>query len=81
MDGALLKTALVAGRVVITFHADQEAHAEALNLTEVRQSVVTNGDLIKDDPTDPRGLSCLILSFLSDGCPVHSCWGIIRSFD
>ena len=75
MDLGTLKVALSAGRVIITQHADRETKAELLNLTEVRASVITGGEIIEDYPTDRRGPSCLILSILPDGRPVHSCWG------
>lgn len=76
MDLVALKATLAAGRMVTTFHANREAKAETLNLTYVRESVILNGDLIEDYPTDPRGPSCLMLSFLTDGRPVHTCWGL-----
>jgi hypothetical protein len=75
MDLAALKAALGAGRVVITQHADREARTDGLNLTEVRVSGLSNGDIIEDYPDDPRGQSCLILCTLPDGRPVHTCWG------
>jgi hypothetical protein len=75
MDLGTLKAALSAGRVIITQHADREAKAEFLNLTEVRASVITGGEIIEDYPTDRRGPSCLVLSMLPGGKPVHSCWG------
>lgn len=74
MDLGTLKAALSAGRVIITQHADREAKAELLNLTEVRASAVIGGEIIEDYPSDRLGPSCLILSMLPDG-PVHSCWG------
>jgi hypothetical protein len=75
MDLAVLKAALGAGSVIITPHANREAHADGLNLTEVRASVLSNGDIIEDYPGDPRGQSCLILCTLPTGHPVQSCWG------
>lgn len=75
MDLEALKETLRTGRVVITPHASTEARADYLNLTEIRASVIENGEMIEDYPTDRRGPSCLFLSFLSDGRPVHSCWG------
>jgi hypothetical protein len=75
LDLTTLKDALRAGRVLITQHADREARAEQLNLTEVRASVVDHGDIIEDYPSDPRGPSCLTLSMLPGGRPIHACWG------
>lgn len=81
MDLEVLKVALGAGRVFITQHADSEAKNDGLNLTEVRASVIVNGELVEDYPTDPRGPSCLIFSILADGRPVHSCWGYHTSIN
>jgi hypothetical protein len=61
--------------MVITQHAHAEAQAEGLNLTEVRASVVSSGEIIEDYPHDKRGPSCLIFSMLMSGSPVHTCWG------
>lgn len=75
MDLGTLLDALRAGRVVITSHAATEAQADNLNLTEIRVSILSTGELIEDYPSDRRGPSCLLLCMLPDGRPVHSCWG------
>jgi len=76
MEIGVLKAALAsANGVILTRHAQIEALAEQLNLKEVRASIIANGEIIEDYPNDPRGMSCLILSSLLDGRPVHSCWG------
>lgn len=57
MDLEALKTALREGRVIITQHADTEAKADGLNLTEMRASVLNNGELIErlsHRPTRPK---------------------------
>ena len=33
------------------------------------------GECIEDYPTDPRGPSCLVLTYLPDGSPIHVLWG------
>lgn len=45
----MLKVALAsANGVILTYHAQIEARAEQLNLTEVRASIITNGEIIED---------------------------------
>lgn len=73
MDEVRLRAA-VAGQIRIGTHGLKGLRDDALDIDEVRGSIVTNGVIIEDYPNDQRGPSCLMLSFLSDGRPVHTCW-------
>ena len=41
-----------------------------INTAEVRHAIET-GELVEEYPDDPRGHSCLILGYGSDGRPIH----------
>lgn len=73
MDESALKAA-VAGQTRVGAHGWKGLHDDALDIDEVRVSIVANGVMIEDYPHDVRGASALLLSFLSDGSPVHSVW-------
>ena len=73
LDDAGLKTA-VAGQVRVGAHGWKGLHDDALDIDEVRSSIVANGEIIEDYPDDVRGASALVLSILIDGSPIHSVW-------
>jgi hypothetical protein len=65
--------AIQAGRIRITDHAVEEAHADDLSLDEVSFSVL-HGEIIEDYPSDRPYPSCLILGRTKGGVAVHSVW-------
>lgn len=73
MDESALKAA-IAGQVRVGAHGWKGLHDDGLDIDAVRASIVTNGAIIEDYPDDVRGPSALLLSFLSDGSPVHTVW-------
>lgn len=72
MDFVALKEAIQGHRRLITFHAVLELEADGLEAAEVWASMLdATAEIIEDYAADPRGSSCLILSFVV-GCPVHT---------
>ena len=73
MDLRPVVEAVRAGRLKITDHADEEAHADGLSLGDIRDSLV-QGEAIEDYPTDRPYPSCLVFGPTRAGAPVHSVW-------
>lgn len=53
-----------------TFHALMEEMGERLTAQKVEDALMKGFELVEDYPDDPRGHSCLILSWVA-GKPVH----------
>jgi hypothetical protein len=71
MDMAALHQAISSLRTVITRHAQTELIADALLGDEVWRSILApDAEVIEDYTDDPRGPSCLMLSFVQ-GSHVH----------
>lgn len=73
MDFVALKAA-IAQDVIVGAHGREGLRKHSLTLDGVRLSIDLNGVLLEDYPHDRRGPSCLVLSSLSGGDPVHSVW-------
>lgn len=72
MDLTGLHPAIRQDDIFISPHALSEAIADQLATDSIWASILEQtAAVIEDYPTDPRGPSCLILSFV-DGRPVHS---------
>lgn len=61
----------------ISIHAERERRSDGLSVSEIENSILADGELLEDYPDDPRGHSCLVLSFTADGQPVHTVWGFL----
>jgi len=60
------------GWTVESFHAAREAIADHLKIDDIWASICSpTAEIIEDYPTDPRGASCLILSFVG-AQPIHT---------
>jgi hypothetical protein len=57
----------------ISTHALEEAQADLVSIRDAEESTAV-GECIEDYPTDPRGPSCLVLTYLPDGSPIHVLW-------
>jgi len=68
-----LITAIQAGRIRITDHADEEAQDDNLNYDEIFFSVV-QGEIIEQYGKDRPFPSCLVYGCTFEGEPVHSVW-------
>lgn len=72
MDTAALHQAISSKRTLVTRHAQTELIADALLEDEVWRSILAqDAEVIEGYADDPRGPSCLILSF-AQGRPVHT---------
>jgi hypothetical protein len=71
MDIDLIRQAIIANRLRVTDHADEELAADRLTLDDVLNSIV-NGEVIEDYPTDRPLPSCLIYGQSRDGTAIHS---------
>ena len=78
MELSDITSAIIAGRIVPTDHADEKAEIEGLQMSEVHQATL-RGEIIEDYPNDFPHPSCLILGYLDDGDPVHAVWAYNRS--
>jgi hypothetical protein len=54
----------------ISLHADDERIADGLTIVQV-EHVLSTCEIIEQYPEDPRGESCLVLGFTTEGKPVH----------
>lgn len=60
-------------RYRVTDHADEEAAADSLTLSDILSSVA-RGEVIETYPTDLPYPSCLILGETPGGVTIHSVW-------
>jgi len=65
--------AILAKRICVTDHADEEARADQLTLDEILFSV-SHGEIIENYESDWPYPSCLILGQTEGGIAVHSVW-------
>lgn len=73
MDFVHITEAILANRLRITEHADEEAQADGLTLEEICFSAL-HGEIIEDYPEARPYPACLILGQTARGDPVHSVW-------
>lgn len=72
MDLASIRGAIGRGDREVTLHAQTGAATDCLLVGEVWDSILDpRSELVEENPTDPRGPTCLILSWVA-GRPVHS---------
>ncbi len=64
-------------RYEISVHAERERRNDGLLVSEIENSLLVHGELLEDYPDDPRGHSCLVLSFTASGQPIHTVWGFL----
>ncbi|HUY75447.1 MAG TPA: DUF4258 domain-containing protein [Ktedonobacterales bacterium] len=72
MDVIALQTAIRLHQRLISQHALNEAIADQLDPFDIWDSLLNQTtEAIEDYPNDPRGASCLLLSFVGSS-PIHS---------
>jgi hypothetical protein len=72
VDFEALRQAIQQEYTLLTRHARDELIADVLEEEQVWTSILdTTAEIIEDYPADPRGPSCLILSFVQEQ-PVHT---------
>lgn len=60
----------------VTPHIAEELDSDDLSLDELLECLLHGvSEVIEDYPGDPRGASCLILTWRPDGSPIHTVIG------
>ena len=77
MDLQEIQQLIREGNYEFSFHAQQERLAENLDIQEIEEAVVSQGEILEEYPDDPRGESCLVLGF-SGTDPIHTVVGWAR---
>ncbi len=66
-----IRNAATGNRWALTQHARERAGKRQI-LDEELVRALADGEIIEDDPTDPRGPSALVLGYANDQRPVHA---------
>ncbi len=74
MDLEEIRRLLDEGRYELSLHAQQERLEENIDITEIEEAVLSQGEILEEYPDDPRGESCLILGFVQAE-PIHVVFG------
>jgi hypothetical protein len=61
----------------ISFTHTEKLRQRKIEIRELEEAIFT-GEIIEKYPTDPRGLSCLILGYTKRNRPLHIVCGIIE---
>ena len=61
MDLEEIRRLLDEGRYEFSLHAQQERLEENIDIAEIEEAVLSQGEILEEYPDDPRGESCLIL--------------------
>ncbi len=69
MDIIEIKDKVERNEYEISFHAEKERYAENITIFDLEMAI-SNGEIIEDYPTDPRGSSCLIFGNAKEK-PLH----------
>ena len=70
MDLKEIRRLIREGKYEFSFHAQQERLEENLDIQEIEEAVVSQGEILEEYPDDPRGESCLVLGF-ARAHPIH----------
>ena len=70
MDLKEIQRLIREGKYEFSFHAQQERLEENLDIQEIEEAVVSQGEVLEEYPDDPRGESCLVLGF-ARAHPIH----------
>ena len=70
MDLKEIRRLIREGKYEFSFHAQQERLEENLDIQEIEEAVVSQGEVLEEYPDDPRGESCLVLGF-ARAHPIH----------
>jgi len=74
MDLEEIRRLLDEGRYEFSLHAQQERLEENIDITEIEEAVLSQGEILEEYPDDPRGESCLLLGFVQ-AKPIHVVFG------
>jgi len=70
MDLEEIQRLISTGDYELSFHAQQERLEENLDIAEIEAALTSNAEILEQYPNDPRGESCLIVSFAGSQ-PIH----------
>lgn len=70
MDIDIFRQKLQNNQFRLSQHAETEKQKDRITYREIDEAF-EKIDLIEDYPNDPRGHSCLLLGFTSEGNPLH----------
>src|SRR3989338_8433735 len=70
MDRKEIQRLIREGKYELSFHAQQERLEENLDIQEIEEAVVSQGEILEEYPVGPRGESCLVLGF-AGAHPIH----------
>jgi len=65
-----IRTKVRAGKYIISFTHTEKVRLRRIEAEEIEDAICI-GTIIEPYPNDPRGASCLILGFTSQGRPLH----------
>ena len=65
-----IRTKVRAGKYIISFTHTEKVRLRRIEAEEI-EDAICKGTIIEPYPNDPRGASCLILGFTSQGRPLH----------
>lgn len=71
---AAVKESIIAGKWWFSDHVINKCDQREIDIEKLVFSII-RGELLEDYPKDPRGHSCLILSYIN-GRPVHTVCGL-----
>lgn len=56
----------------LTSHAEGEREVDQITIAQLEEAMLSPlCEVIEDYPSDPRGLSCLVLGFIQTAEPIH----------
>ena len=70
MDIEEIRTRILEGSYLISFTHTEKLRRRMISVNMLEEAI-QSGTIIEDDPTDPRGPSCLILGTTQEGRPIH----------
>jgi len=71
-----IKRGVRQGKFKLSFTYTEKLRERKIEIRELEQAI-SIGEIIEDYPTDPRGMSCLILGYTEEGRPLHMVCGIM----
>lgn len=77
MDLAEIQRLIRQGQYEFSLHAQQERLSENLDITEIEEAIIHQGEILEEYPDDPRGESCLVLG-VAGTKPIHVVLGWAR---
>lgn len=77
MDIESIRAKVKDGKYMISFGHTEKIRQRKITVREI-EDTICEGTIIEPYPNDPRGASCLILGFTSNGRPLHVVCGKLK---